>query len=145
MKYKVGDRVKIVVENSGNYSDCIGKVCTIEQLDGLGYYLSGLPHSGLRWQDNEFELVKEEQVNKFYRVKKDNYQFDAGAILKLEEGRYVPISDLWDRVDGAATGIGKKLVEAKQNEEWFDRVYDVNVLGKTKYLAKEAAREAHEK
>jgi hypothetical protein len=89
-------------------------------------------------------------MSRYYRVIKDHPLWDVGAILELNgnssEKHYLPISDLWNKEIkdvGEGWWEGQALVE--NQPEWFERVYNVSVLGKAKYLAKDAARAAHEK
>lgn len=84
-------------------------------------------------------------AEKFYRVKKDTPLVLAGAILRKTDERYYPISDLWDAYEGrSANGtMVAGMVEAPENKDWFERVYEVSVLGKAKFLIKEAAQKAY--
>ena len=84
---------------------------------------------------------------KFYKVIKDHPIWEIGAILSNERGAnyYYPTSDLFVKdIEGVDENWyeGAKLVE--NQSEWFERVYEIKLLGKAKYLAKEAARKAHE-
>lgn len=90
-------------------------------------------------------------MSKYYRVIKDHPMWEIGAILSNMAGgdSYKPITDLWQKTldDGKELPNtwheGAMLVE--NQKEWFERVYDISVLGKTKYLTKDLARAAHEK
>lgn len=83
---------------------------------------------------------------RYYRVKKDTFLWLKGAIIESENsGGYTAISDLWnatDKLDGEY--ITCKIIEAADNSEWFERVHEVSVLGKAKYLTTAMAREAHD-
>jgi len=83
-------------------------------------------------------------MSKYYRVKQDTFMWDKGAILKKDEDGYRSISDLWNHVDIGEEYISKYIIEDKDNADFFERVYEVSVLGKAKYLAKDAAKAAHE-
>lgn len=84
-------------------------------------------------------------MSTFYRVLKDTPAWDAGAILKRIGDNYQTISDLW----------GTKAADECENyyesyhivegaPDWYERVYEVSVLGKAKYLSREAAKKAHD-
>lgn len=86
---------------------------------------------------------------KFYRVKKDTPTWKAGAIIKtglVTTDNYSAISDLWDVVENKDDRFiwteDPNIVE--NSPEWFERVYDISILGKVKYLVKDAAIKAHE-
>lgn len=150
-KFKVGDRVRIVVENSGRWPETIGREVTIASLQGESHYsLDELP-SGVQlsnWSEDEFELINKKgskMSDKMYRVKKDTPQWEEGAIVKKDnDGDYSAISNLWDT---PATQKMDHYVETEKIIEnspgWYERVYEVSVLGKAKYLTKEAAKKAH--
>lgn len=84
----------------------------------------------------------------YYRVKKDTFLWDKGAILekqKFTQGMgYVAINDLWD----ATEHMGNEYISARiieNDPDWFERVYPVNLVSKTVYKIKEEAREFFEK
>lgn len=83
---------------------------------------------------------------KYYRVKKDTFMWDKGAIISNQgdSAQYRPISDLWNHVDLGDEYISAHIIEDKDNSDFFERVYEVSVLGKAKYLTKAAAKAAHE-
>lgn len=89
-------------------------------------------------------------MSKHYRVIKDHPLWEVGAILAQgdDDDSYRAISDIWTKElknDNNTSNWteGKSLVEGQP--EWFERVYEVSVLGKAKYLSKEAAKNAHNK
>lgn len=88
-------------------------------------------------------------MSKFYRVKKDTPLWSKGAIIKCSDGNdaYYPISDLSLRTEDIDSGWheGAKAVEAKENADFFERVYEVSLLKKASYLTKEAAQQAYSK
>ncbi len=88
--------------------------------------------------------LKNHKAMKFYRVKQDNPVWKQGAIIKEESGGYVGISDLWNvsEHEDADTQYGSYTVE--NSPDWFERVYELSMLGKTKYVLKEAAMKRHE-
>lgn len=97
---------------------------------------------------NNKEKSKTMANEKYYRVKKDNFLWSEGAILKqdLERGKesekygYAPINDIWDTTENNGTEyITGRIIE--NNPEWFERVYEVNLLTKTVYRTKEEAKE----
>lgn len=93
------------------------------------------------WCDPEcWRVCKEDsKMTKFYRVKKDNFMYVAGAILKLENYNYVSITDLWNVHEDQTEFLTPRLVE--KSPEWFERVYEVSDFGKAKYVLKEKAQE----
>ena len=86
-------------------------------------------------------------MTKYYRVKKNTFMWEEGAILKLNygsgsDGGYMAISDLWDASEYVDDEyISKKIIEDKSNSEWFERVYSINLLKSTVYKIKEEAIE----
>lgn len=81
---------------------------------------------------------------KYYRALQDSFLWHKGAILKNDGDGYRPISDLWDTTEhNGEEYITARIVE--NNPEWFERVYEISVLGKAKYLTREAARAYHDK
>lgn len=86
-------------------------------------------------------------MSKFYRVIKETPAWEVGAVLELDgNNHYRAISDLWDT---EALEDCNDYYEAQSVVEdatgWFERVYEVSILGKAKYLAKDAAKAAHNK
>jgi hypothetical protein len=85
-------------------------------------------------------------MSKYYRVLQDTPGWDKGAILQGESGDvYRAISDLWNT---KAADMCDNYYEASRivenSPKFFEQVYQVSVLGKAKYLAKDAAKKAHE-
>lgn len=72
----------------------------------------------------------------FYRVKKDNFLWKEGAILKLITysngvNGYEPIEDIWNVVEKQKTEyITAFIVESPINAEYFERVYPDSIGGK---------------
>lgn len=86
-------------------------------------------------------------TTKYYRVKKDTFMWDEGAILKYDgslggHGGYQPVSDIWNAIDlkDVDEYISGHIIE--NNPEWFERVYEISVFGKITYGTKEAAKAA---
>lgn len=88
------------------------------------------------------KVTKEQKtMDKFYRVKKDNHQVMAGAVIGNGGGTtYSPISPLWNVIEDVTPMIDRAYVEAKENREYFERVYMVQSGGKTVYLPKKEAQ-----
>lgn len=84
-------------------------------------------------------------MTKFYRVKKDNFLWKEGAILKQDESEsgYEPVTDIWNVLENQTEYITSRVIE--NNSEWFERVYEVNGLTKAIYLAKDKAIEYYNK
>lgn len=91
-------------------------------------------------------IKKEKKMaTKYYRVKQDLPDLEAGAILSNEHGEYQPVSDLWETkaADNADYESQWEDSIVEEASDWFERVYDVKVLGKVKYLVKDAAKQAY--
>lgn len=83
-------------------------------------------------------------MNKYYRVKKDNFLWEEGAILvsfdKInvavtpENKGYEPIEDIWNStpVNGPEY-ISARIIEHPNNTDYFERVYPDTILGKFYY------------
>lgn len=84
-------------------------------------------------------------MSKYYRVKQDTFLWNKGAILQKCDSGYRPISDLWDATDvNESEYISSRIIESDDNAVFFERVYDISILGKVKYLGKEAAQKFHD-
>lgn len=70
-------------------------------------------------------------TEKFYRVKVDNFLWKKGAILSDgEKGQYQAIEDIWDNVAVIDHEyISARIIEHKDNEDYFERVYPDTVIG----------------
>lgn len=81
---------------------------------------------------------------KFYKVLKDNFLWSKDAILQFglsgAGNGYRPIhEDVWDTTKfNDEEYISAKIIE--NNPDWFEPVYEVNLLSKTVYLGKEEAK-----
>lgn len=107
----------------------------------IGQHLYGLYH-------NDKPINKKENKKmavKHYRTKKELPDLQAGAILSNEHGYYAPITDLWNTkvADDSEDSISWESFVVENATDWFERVYDVKVLGKVKYLVKDAAQKAY--
>lgn len=75
-------------------------------------------------------------MDKFYRVKKDNFLWKEGAILKLKSmnngaSGYVPIEDIWNVIEKTTSEyITAFIIEDPVNAEYFERVYPDTIGGK---------------
>lgn len=83
-------------------------------------------------------------MNKYYRVIKDTFLWEEGAILCDIENTmgYRPISDVWNKFTEQNEYITKKLIE--NNPEWFERVYESN-FEKAVFVTKEQYKKMMEK
>lgn len=68
-------------------------------------------------------------MSKFYRVKKDTFLWDEGAIIKSEGNGYTPIEDIWNKTKDQTEYITDKIVEYPSNTDSFERVYPDNLKG----------------
>lgn len=85
-------------------------------------------------------------MSKFYRVKKDTFMWEAGAILENNVNGgdgYTAINDIWHVAELGTEYISARIIE--KNPEWFERVYPVNLLSKVVYKLKAEAKEAYSK
>lgn len=108
-------------------------------------------NNGYRWKPEWLELVEDNKnlkendmtTQKFYRLKKDTPAIVAGAILRNTCDTYEPISDVWEVFpDRPKSAWGEWIVE--HATDWYERVYEVQVNGQTKYLLQADARAAVE-
>ena len=78
-------------------------------------------------------------MNKFYKVIKDNFLWEEGAILKQTQNGtgYEPVDDLYKKHEGNEY-ITSVIVE--NSPETFVRVYPVNLVTRTVYKLKEEAK-----
>lgn len=84
-------------------------------------------------------------MRKYYQVLEDNFLWNKGAILKMDEdcNGYRPIEDLWDATEENGNEyIRACIIEAPENKKYFQRVYVMSKGKKVVYLAKEKAQEA---
>ncbi len=82
--------------------------------------------------------------DRYFRVKKDNFLWCAGAIVEKKEGEkgYNPVDNtsIWDTTDQNGTEyISSKIVE--NNPEWFEEVYKINLVTRFVYKVKAEAQE----
>lgn len=82
--------------------------------------------------------------NKFYKVIKDTFLWEEGAVLTNSASNgngYMPIDDIF--IKECAENVGEYISDdiIENNPEWFQRVYPVNLLSKTVYKIKEEAKE----
>ena len=78
-------------------------------------------------------------MTKNYRVLKSNFLWSKGAILVNSCGSYRAVSDVWDVNEYNSQGITSEIVE--KNEDYFERVYEINTADKVEYKSKEDAQE----
>lgn len=85
-------------------------------------------------------------MSKYYRVLKETPIWEEGCILSNDSGHYKPISDLWVKdIKGVDEAWWEGAAAVENQPTWFQRVYEVSVLGKAKYLTKDAAKDAYAK
>lgn len=89
-------------------------------------------------------------MGKYYQVIKDTPAWEVGAIIQQGTGdeskRYYAISDLWDTPAATeCTNYYEAASVVENAPDYFQRVYEISVLGKAKYLVKDQAKKAHDK
>lgn len=85
---------------------------------------------------------------KYYKILKDTPSWSAGAIVTNEENsaRYSTVSDVYCRAGTDSTWYeSANVIESLENDEWFERVYKVDLLSRVVYETKERAKELMEK
>lgn len=71
-------------------------------------------------------------MTKYYRVKKDTFMWLEGAIIsdKGDEGHgYLPIEDIWNKVELKTEYISAHIIENPLNSDTFERVYPDTLKG----------------
>jgi len=61
-------------------------------------------------------------MKKYYRVKKDTFIWEKGAILHQEGSGYVAVEDVWNTVNIENEYISSSIIESQP--DWFERVYE---------------------
>ncbi len=86
---------------------------------------------------------KENEMGKIYKVIKENPYYEVGAILTRDsDGDYTASNNLFMRVEDASYFMAGAVVEAKENKEYFERVYEIEVDGKFTFGTKAEALKA---
>lgn len=79
-------------------------------------------------------------ATKYYRAKKDSFLWEEGAILACEDNRCKPVTDIWNVTEyNGNEYVSSPIIE--NNPEWFERVYEVSLVGTVVYEAREKAKE----
>ena len=70
-------------------------------------------------------------MTKYYRVKKDTFMWLEGAILSDDNSSdgYKAIQDVWDKVELKGEYISPRIIEDKDNADFFERVYPDTIKG----------------
>lgn len=143
MSFKEGDKVIINQACSGTR---VGEIYTVDSYQEL--IPSGGQEGGCSCPAY-WELVTENNnkqstsMNKFYRVKKDTPTMLAGCVVKKNSsGGYSPINDLFltDAVEEGAS-LNYTAYNIEHATDWYERVYEINLITKTVYKLKEEAKE----
>ena len=81
---------------------------------------------------------------KYYRVKKQTFMWDEGAIISDESsaGRYVSTSDVWDRIPGMSEYISANIIEHENNSDFFEQVWPMGKLEKAVFGSRKQAQAA---
>lgn len=68
----------------------------------------------------------------YYRVKQDTFLWKKGAIISRDkDGHYKAIEDIWDATPAIKNEyISAPIIEADENAQFFERVYQDNLSGK---------------
>lgn len=147
MAFKVGDKFK-VVENLYPNKNIEGNIGTVTYVDSDEmHYKVQWNNGGIseNWRDEgDMQLITTNtsiSMEKFYRAKKDMPAITAGGIVRKNGSSYETINDLFltDAVEGDRCTFNAYTVE--NAPEWWERVYEVNLLSKTVYKLKEQAKE----
>jgi hypothetical protein len=81
-------------------------------------------------------------MEKFYKVIKENFLWEVGAILKpASNGRGYDAQDELYAKDEAASNEYVSTAVVEGQPEYFQRVYKVNLVTQTVYEVKERAKE----
>ena len=77
---------------------------------------------------------------KYFKVIKDNFLWETGAILKSNSSGdgYVPVDDIYKKHDGNEY-ITSHIIE--ESPEYFQRVYKVDLVTRVVYEVKDKAKE----
>jgi len=82
---------------------------------------------------------------KFYKVIKENFLWEVGAILKMKFGDsgYVPIDDIFRIHEDSDEYISTNIIE--NSPKFFERVYKINLISSVVYKIKEEAKKMIQK
>ncbi len=71
-------------------------------------------------------------MEKYYRVKKDNFMWKEGAIISDGgKGTYTAVQEIWNNVQSLGSEyISDRIIEDAGNADYFERVYPDTVSGK---------------
>lgn len=126
MKYKVGDKVRIVkinYEDDIKTKDCIGKVYEVSTIckNDRGYGLYG---NCSVWQENELELAKESIFDKIAHSIAEAAK-EANILVEPTEDGGIKISPLEEKEDDLPIDT-PVMVGIKDKKEWYLRYYAGN-------------------
>ena len=78
---------------------------------------------------------------KFYKVIKENFLWEVGAILKQldNEKGYICKDDIYKKLPESDEYISNEIIE--NSPEYFQRVYEVNLATRVVYELKDRAKE----
>lgn len=79
-------------------------------------------------------------MEKYYRVKEDNFMWSKGAIIRKDSDGYRSVNDIYNSVELKTEYISTHIIENPANERFFERVYKVDLLSRTVFKLKEEAR-----
>lgn len=143
--FKQGDVVELFKTDS-RYSDHVGDIGVVYSVydSTLQVAVNGFIHT---WDKKYTKLAKGNSTMaiKYYRNLKDNFLWDAGAILsdEISSDGYMPINDLWNHTEhNGEEYISRRIVEAEDNSDMFERVYPIGDLKKMLFGNKAAAKAA---
>lgn len=138
--FKVGDKVR--ASKDCDKPSIIGLTGKVTYCNDGGTYETDIALGLHNWRSGELEKIGDRSM-KYYRVLKDTPLWVSGAIVQYNEENdgYGPISDLWNRVESNDNILEHaNAVEAKENSDFFERVYEASHLGKLTYVTKEKAQ-----
>lgn len=135
MKFKIGDRVKVVkCEISGEHCKSINKISTIAQVEKDVPYPYMLKDLGEVFSEDELELVREKQFTKFDLKNGDKCTLGSGKVLFFNNDNWFHRSMYALNAPNDALSI-VKVERPVKYETVFERKEEILDETEKKYLA----------
>lgn len=99
-------------------------------------------------EENKEESKKESMATKYFKVLKDTPNYDAGEIINFASAssQAIPVEEVYRRdlgdMDSSYSYIYGYVVQAKENAQFFQRVFPVKSKDETTYMTKDEAIKA---